>query len=33
MSWLNAEAELNIDLISVTCVVFQLQMSWLNAEA
>jgi hypothetical protein len=33
MSWLKAEAELNIDLISVTCAVFQLPMSWLNAEA
>jgi len=33
MSWLNAEAELNIDLIVVTCAVFQLPMSWLNAEA
>ena len=33
MSWLNAEAELNIVFISVTCAVFQLPMSWLNAEA
>ena len=33
MSWLNAEAEENIDPISVTCAVFQLPMSWLNAEA
>ena len=33
MSWLNAEASLNIALIVVTCAVFQLPMSWLNAEA
>ena len=33
MSWLNAEAEVNIYCISVTCDVFQLPMSWLNAEA
>ena len=33
MSWLNAEARENIDSISVTCAVFQLPMSWLNAEA
>ena len=32
MSWLNAEAEENITFISVTCAVFQLPMSWLNAE-
>ena len=33
MSWLNAEAEINIYLISVTFAVFQFPMSWLNAEA
>ena len=33
MSWLNAEAELNILYIVVTFSVFQLPMSWLNAEA
>ena len=34
MSWLNAEANLNIYIIKVTsCAVFQLPMSWLNAEA
>ena len=33
MSWLNAEAELNIYPIFVTFSVFQLPMSWLNAEA
>ena len=33
MSWLNAEAEVNIPYILVTCAVFQLPMSWLNAEA
>ena len=33
MSWLNAEANLNIYSISVTAAVFQLPMSWLNAEA
>ena len=33
MSWLNAEANLNIYSISVTCAVFQFPMSWLNAEA
>ena len=33
MSWLNAEAELNIPIIAVTFSVFQLPMSWLNAEA
>ena len=33
MLWLNAEAERNIAPISVTCAVFQLPMSWLNAEA
>ena len=33
MIWLNAEAFQNIYIISVTCDVFQLPMSWLNAEA
>ena len=33
MSWLNAEAELNIYSILVTFSVFQLPMSWLNVEA
>jgi len=33
MSWLNADAELKIDIIKVTCAVFQLPMSSLNAEA
>ena len=33
MSWLNAEAYLNIYTISVTCAVFQFPMSWLNAGA
>ena len=33
MSWLNAEAYLNIYSISVTCAVFQFPMSWLNAGA
>ena len=33
MLWLNAEAERNIAPIEVTFSVFQLPMSWLNAEA
>ena len=33
MSWLNAEADQNIAYIVVTFSVFQLPMSWLNAEA
>ena len=33
MLWLNAEADQNIYLISVTFSVFQPPMSWLNAEA
>ena len=33
MSWLNAEAYLNIYPISVTCDVFQFPMFWLNAGA
>ena len=33
MSWLNAEADLNIYPILVTWDVSQLPMSWLNAEA
>jgi hypothetical protein len=33
MSWLNAEAELNIYSILVTDDVVQFPMSWLNAEA
>ena len=33
MSWLNEEADSNIFSMSVTLFVFQLPMSWLNAEA
>ena len=33
MAWLNAEASRNIAPIEVTFSVFQLPMSWSNAEA